>query len=93
MKGKQVLDELLVLAAPNLLRRRGSALDTPAALPHTVPSTGATPNTLRNHLYRPPSLLSHETSPSSIWSSYQHPFHILKPADCGPHSASAPDKA
>ena len=28
---KQVLDTMLVLAAPNLLRRRGSALDTPAA--------------------------------------------------------------
>lgn len=62
-------------------------------LPHTVPSTGATPNTsLRNHLYRPPSLLSHETSPPSIWPSYHHTSHILKPADCGPHSAFAPDK-
>ena len=52
-----------------------------------------TKHSLRNHLYRPPSLLSHNTSPSSIWTSYQHTSHILKPADCGPHSAFARDKA
>ena len=96
-RGKQVLDvvAMLVLAAPNLLRRRGSALDTPAAhyLTRSRPPELSTPNTLRNHLYRPPSLLSHETSTSFIWTSYQHTSPIPKPADCGPHSAFARHKA
>lgn len=50
---------MLVLAAPNLLRRRGSALDTPAAhyLTRSRPPELHS-NILRNHLYRLPSLLS-----------------------------------